>query len=113
MNCQQHLDKENDIMEMAETVIFICLGDKVLREVSRDTSAAAIWLKIKHHYMKKSLSNHPYLKQRLYSFKIKDKKNLSDQIDEYLKILDDLKPLRLNWTMKIKILIVLNALPII
>nr|CAN60557.1 hypothetical protein VITISV_035871 [Vitis vinifera] len=60
--------EKNDILEKAQSAIILSLGDKALREVSKETSAAAIWLKLEKLYMTKSLANRLYLKQRLYSF---------------------------------------------
>ena len=70
--------KKNDILEKAQRAIILSLGDKALKEVSRETSAAAIWLKLEKLYMTKSLANRLYLKQRLYSFKMAEGKSIED-----------------------------------
>lgn len=100
---------QTDILEKAMSAIILCLGDKPLREVAKESSAAAIWLKLENLYMTKSLANQLYLKQRLYSFKIGDEKNMSAQIEEHVKILDDLENIEIK--MEDKTLILLSALP--
>lgn len=50
-----------------------------------------MWNKLENLYMTKSHANHLYMKQCLYLFKIGDDKNVHVQIDEFIKILDDLE----------------------
>ncbi|KHN35566.1 Retrovirus-related Pol polyprotein from transposon TNT 1-94, partial [Glycine soja] len=56
--------------------------DKVLREISKEKSVAAVWLKLESLYMTKSLANRLFLKQRLYTFKMPSGKSLEDHLDE-------------------------------
>ncbi|PON77883.1 hypothetical protein PanWU01x14_022370 [Parasponia andersonii] len=58
--------------------------------MARETSAAAMRTKLEKLYMRKSLMNRLYLKQRLYSFKMQEGKSIKDQMDEFNKIIDDL-----------------------
>lgn len=51
-----------EIMSKAYSVLIISLGDEVLREVSEEASALAIWEKLESIYMNKSLANRLYLK---------------------------------------------------
>ena len=48
--------------------------------------------------MKKSLANRLYLKQRLFSFKMQNRRSIEYQMDEFNKIIDDLA----NVDVKIK-----------
>ena len=50
-------EEKSDIKELAYSKIIVHLSDKVLREVSKETTAAGIWLKLESLYMTKSLSN--------------------------------------------------------
>lgn len=58
--------KKVKMLENAHNTIILCLGDKVLREVAREKNAAVVWSKLENMYMKKSLANRLYKKQRLY-----------------------------------------------
>lgn len=53
------------LMKKAYRTLILCLGDRVLREVTKETSAAGIWAKLTSRYMTKSLANRLYLKKKL------------------------------------------------
>src|ERR1044072_4176501 len=57
------------MIEKAHGAILLSFGDKVLRQVSKETTAAGLWVKLESLYMIKSL-NRIYRKQALYSFKM-------------------------------------------
>ncbi|MQL00615.1 hypothetical protein EI005_25760, partial [Escherichia coli] len=46
--------EKQDLIEKAKSTIILCLGDKALREVAREPTAAALWLKLESLYMTKS-----------------------------------------------------------
>lgn len=100
-----------DILDKAYSAIFLSLDDKALREFLRKTSTAAMWLKLEKFHMTKSLANRLYMKQRLYSFKMHEKRSISDQIDIFNKILDDFTNIDVKLEDEDKALILLNALP--
>ncbi|GKD82323.1 hypothetical protein Tco_1349162 [Tanacetum coccineum] len=57
-----------ELNKKAHSVVILCLGNKVLREVTGETTAAGVWLKHETLYMTKSLANKFYLKKKLYTF---------------------------------------------
>ena len=105
------LKKKTDIMEKAHSAVILCLGDRALREVAREKTATAIWTKLEKLYMTKSLANQLYLKQILYSFKMNKEKPLSDQIDDFKKIIDDLENIDIKMEDEDQALILVNAMP--
>ena len=54
--------EKQDILDKAQSTLILSLGDRALREVSRETLASAIWRKLESLYMTKSLANGLYLK---------------------------------------------------
>ena len=98
-------------MEKAHSAIILCLGDRALREVASEKTAATIWTKLEKLYMTKSLANKLHLKQRLYSFKMTEEKTMSDQIDDFNKIIDDLENINIKMEDEDQALILLNAMP--
>lgn len=58
--------EKGEILDKAHSLIIFSLGDKVLREVSKEETTAGIWTKLEHLYMTKSLANRLFLKQNLY-----------------------------------------------
>lgn len=82
----------NELMVKAHSVIILSLGDRVLREVSKEVTAVGLWNKLKALYMTKLLANRLYLKKRLYSF--------SMQSGKILKIIP-MSLINLYWIWKI------------
>ena len=79
------------MIEKAHSAILLSLGDKVLRQVSKETTASGLWVKLESLYMTKSLVNRLYLKQALYSFKMIEDKVLAEQLDMFNKLILDLE----------------------
>ncbi|KAJ0860808.1 putative RNA-directed DNA polymerase [Helianthus annuus] len=105
-------DKEKkDMLEKAHSAIILSLGDRVLREVSKETSAAGIWAKLKSLYMTKSLANRLYLKKRLYTFHMSSGKSLEDHTDEFNKLILDLENIEVALDDEDQAIIFLTSLP--
>ena len=82
---------KQDILDKTQSTLILSLGDRVLREVSRETLATTVWRKLESLYMTKSLANRLYLKHiKLYSFTIQEGRSIKDQMDEFNKIIYDL-----------------------
>ena len=79
------------MVDKAKSVIVLCLGDKVLREVGKEPTAASMWSKFEYLYMTKSLAHRQFLKQQLYSFKMVESKAIMEQLTEFNRILHDLE----------------------
>uniref|UniRef100_A0A803Q685 Integrase catalytic domain-containing protein n=1 Tax=Cannabis sativa TaxID=3483 RepID=A0A803Q685_CANSA len=62
--------KKIEMLEKAHTAIILNLGDKYLREVSKETTTVGLWAKLKSLYVTKSLASRLFLKQKFYSFKM-------------------------------------------
>ncbi|GJR09571.1 retrovirus-related pol polyprotein from transposon TNT 1-94 [Tanacetum coccineum] len=82
--------KKAALMKKAYSCLILCLGDQVLREVTKKTSAAGIWTKLTSLYMTKSLANILYLKKKLYTYYMSPGTKLGDHIDEFYKLILDL-----------------------
>lgn len=104
-------EQKKKIFNKARSTIFLSIDDKVLREVSKEETPAAVWKKLDSLYMTKSLANRLYLKQRLYTFKFTDERSVLDQLDEFSKSLDDLKNIGVKVEDEDKAIHLLNALP--
>ena len=55
-------EQKEEMLDKAHSTLLLSLGDKVLRQVSKEESAAAVWNKLESLYMTKSLVNRLYLK---------------------------------------------------
>ncbi|GJV61586.1 hypothetical protein Tco_1467686 [Tanacetum coccineum] len=59
---------KTELNKKAHSVVILCLGNKVLREVTGETTAAGVWSKLETLYMTKLLAYKLYLKKKLYTF---------------------------------------------
>ncbi|KAH0725013.1 hypothetical protein KY284_000878 [Solanum tuberosum] len=58
------------IDKKAKSGIILNLSNEALREVSAESTAKGMWEKLKTLYMKRTLENRLYLKQKLYTFRM-------------------------------------------
>lgn len=100
---------EEDKMTMMEKAHG--LGEKFLRHVSKEKTAAGVWRKLEGFYMTKFFANRLYLKKVLYSFKISEDKVLAEQLDMFNKLILDLENIDVNIDDEDQVLLLLYALP--
>jgi hypothetical protein len=81
-----------------------------LREVNREKTAAAMWVKLESLYMTKSLAHRLCLRQQLYSFKMTKARSITEQLSEFNKILEDLENIEVKLDDEDKALLLLNSL---
>ncbi|KOM55736.1 hypothetical protein LR48_Vigan10g162800 [Vigna angularis] len=104
-------EEKKRMIDKARSAIILCLGDKALREVAKEKTAAGIWAKLESLYMTRSLAHRLCLKQQLYSFKMTDSRTIEEQLAEFSKIVDDLENIDVRLEDEDKAVILLNALP--
>nr|GEX22067.1 hypothetical protein [Tanacetum cinerariifolium] len=63
---------KTELNKKAHSAVILYLGNKVLREVTRETTAVEVRSKLETLYMIKSLANKLYLKKKLYTFCMPD-----------------------------------------
>nr|GEZ92527.1 retrovirus-related Pol polyprotein from transposon TNT 1-94 [Tanacetum cinerariifolium] len=81
---------DNVIQEKVFSALILCLGDRVLREITKKTTATGILKKLEILYMTKSLANNFYLKKKFYTFNMHPGKSQSEPIDEFHKLVGEL-----------------------
>ncbi|KAL8478124.1 hypothetical protein ACS0TY_030134 [Phlomoides rotata] len=104
-------ERKIEIMEKAHSAIILCLGDKPLREVSKEKTSIDVWKKLESLYQTKSVSNKLFVKQKLLDFRMSEDKNLSEQLDTFNRYVYDLEDLDVKLEDDDKALMLLNALP--
>lgn len=96
--------EELDLKAFCEIQLY--LADEVLREIT-DVSVVGLWLKLGNLYMTKSLTNRLYLKQRLYTLRMRECMSLKAHIDKFNKIIIDLKNINIKIDVENQVIIVL------
>ncbi|GJZ11469.1 hypothetical protein Tco_0546228 [Tanacetum coccineum] len=100
-----------ELNKKAHSAVILCLGNKVLREVTGETTTAGVWTKLKNLYMTKSLANKLYLKKKLYTFYMPARRKISEHIDEFNKIVLDLANIEVKFKDEDLALLLLTSLP--
>ena len=103
--------RKEEVSLKAHSAVILCLGDKALREVQAETTAAGILKKLDELYLGKSLANRLYMKRRLYSYCFVEDKSITEQYDDFTKSVDDLEAVDVKLSDEDKAILVLNALP--
>ncbi|KAL8515280.1 hypothetical protein ACS0TY_014119 [Phlomoides rotata] len=103
--------KKFEINEKAHSAIILCLGDKPLREVSKEKTVIDVWRKLESLYQTKSVSNKLYVKQKLLDFRMSEDRNMNEQLNTLNRYVDDLEVLDVKLEDDDKALMLLNALP--
>ncbi|GJX19968.1 hypothetical protein Tco_0222645 [Tanacetum coccineum] len=99
------------LMKKAYCTLILCLGDRVLQEVTKETTAAGIWTKLTSLYMTKSLANRRYLKKKLYTYNMSPCTKLGDHIHEFNKLILDLANIDIEIEDEDQTLMLLTSLP--
>nr|GEX40906.1 zinc finger, CCHC-type [Tanacetum cinerariifolium] len=102
---------KTDVYKKAHSALLLCLDNKVLRKVNKD-SATGVWLKLETLYMTKSLANKLYLKKKkLFTFYMRSGKKLSEHIDEFNKLIGNLTNIDVDINDEDQALMLLTSLP--
>ncbi|GJX43338.1 retrovirus-related pol polyprotein from transposon TNT 1-94 [Tanacetum coccineum] len=102
---------KTELNKKAHSAMILCLGNKVLREVTGETTAAGVWSKLETLYMTKSLANKLYLKKKLYTFYMPAGRKIFEHIDEFNKIVLDLANIEVKFGDEDLALLLLTSLP--
>jgi hypothetical protein len=91
--------------------IHLCLAKDQKYFVMRKMKAKELWKKLEDKFMTKSVENRLYLKKKLFRFQFREGMSLSEHLNDYNKILADLKNLDFEISDEDKALLLLNSLP--
>jgi len=94
----------------AATTIQLCLADEVMCNVMDEKTATRLWSRLET-YMTKSFSNKLYLKKQLYGLRMNEGTTVSDHLNFFNKVINELLPVDVKIDVEDKALIVLSSLP--
>ena len=101
--------KEKDTR--ARNLICASLSNIVLRKVMREQTAMGVWKALEADYQTKTLPNRIYLKQSFASFKMQETKSIEENMDSFLKLIDDLASLSITVSDEDQAIQILTSLP--
>lgn len=105
-------DEEKEIKDLkASSQICLHLSNDVLQDVLKETSTAALWLKLEQLLMTKSLPNKLHMKQRLFNLKMIDGGSVTDHISTFKELVSNLENMDVTYDDEDLALFLLSSLP--
>ncbi|KAL0437479.1 UNVERIFIED_CONTAM: hypothetical protein Sradi_0455800 [Sesamum radiatum] len=97
--------------EFAYSSIILNLSDTVIRKVGTQNSASELWKKLEELYTKTSLPSKLFLLEKFFKYKLDLSKNIEDNIDEFTKLIQDIKLTGDKSIDEYSPIVLLNAIP--
>ena len=94
----------------ARSLIKMSLSDQIIRKVMKEDTALGIWKDFEKDYQTMYLPNRIYLKQRFASYKMDDRKTIEENLDAFLKMVNDLESLTINISYEDQAIQILTGL---
>ena len=82
----EQIARTNEIREETFNLIFLYLGDTMIRKVDGMTNPLDLWNRLESFYVVVSAPNLVYLKGMLFNFKMNASKSMDENIDEFTKL---------------------------
>ena len=93
--------------------IHLHLSNQILQDVLKEKTATALWLKLKHLCMTKSLSSKLHLKHQIYSLHMEEGMSLEDHKTTFKETIFDLETIKVKYDEEDLGLILLCSLPLL
>lgn len=103
------LSEEKD--RRCKNLICMSVNDTILRKIRKQPTALAVWKALEGDYQTKTLPNRIYLKQRFASFRMLEDKSIEENLNDFLKLVDDLESLNINIPEEDQAIHILSSLP--
>ncbi|KAL2252662.1 UNVERIFIED_CONTAM: Retrovirus-related Pol polyprotein from transposon TNT 1-94 [Sesamum indicum] len=108
-NISEEKKQEND--EFAYSSIVLNLSDTVLRKVGKLDSSKALWDKLEELYTEISLPNKLFLLEKFFRYKLDLSKNIDENLDDFTKLIQDIKLTGDKYIDEYSPIVLLNAIP--
>ncbi|KAL0456390.1 UNVERIFIED_CONTAM: Retrovirus-related Pol polyprotein from transposon TNT 1-94 [Sesamum latifolium] len=97
--------------EIAYSSIILNLSDTVIRKVGTQNSARELWEKLEEIYTETSLPTKLFLLEKIFKYKLDVSKNIDENIDEFTKLIQDIKITGDKSIDEYSPIVLLNAIP--
>ncbi|KAL2240931.1 UNVERIFIED_CONTAM: Retrovirus-related Pol polyprotein from transposon TNT 1-94 [Sesamum indicum] len=101
--------QEND--KFTYSSIILNLSDTVLRKVGKQESSKALWYKLEEIYTETSLPNKLFLLENFFRYKLDLSKNIDENLDNFTKLIQDIKLTGDKNIDEYSPIVLLNAIP--
>ena len=104
------IQKEEIELNVYETLI-LNLSDNVIRQVLEEDTVHKVRKKLENLYATKDLPNKMYLRNKFFTYRMDPSKSLTNNLDEFKKIVSDFKSLEDKLNDDNDAFFLLNSLP--
>ncbi|KAL2241037.1 UNVERIFIED_CONTAM: Retrovirus-related Pol polyprotein from transposon TNT 1-94 [Sesamum indicum] len=108
-NVSEEKIQEND--EFVYSSIILNLSDTVLRKVGKQNSSKDLWNKLKELYTETSLPSKLFLLEKFFKYKLDLSKNIDENLDDFTKLIQDIKLTGDKNIDEYSPIVLLNAIP--
>ena len=105
-------EKFTELDKQARAAIILNLANEVLQEVATEKTAKGMWDSLKAIYMKKTIENRLYLKQKLYSLKMTEGTSILSHLDKFDSVIIDLENVEVKIGEEDQAILLLCSLPL-
>ncbi|KAG7557534.1 Zinc finger CCHC-type [Arabidopsis suecica] len=107
-NLSPGLEEKN---KKARSMIILSVGDKILRKIMKEETAAGMLQVLDKYYMTTSLVRRFYLREKLHSFRMNERKSVMENVDEFQRLIDELSNAKVEISDEDQAIFLLVSLP--
>ena len=85
--------QKEEMKLIAYGTLILNLSDNIIRQVLEEETTHKVWMKLESLYASKDLPNKMYLREKNFTYKMDPSKTLSENLEEFKKIVSDFKTL--------------------
>ncbi|KAL0322223.1 UNVERIFIED_CONTAM: Retrovirus-related Pol polyprotein from transposon TNT 1-94 [Sesamum calycinum] len=104
-------NKKHDNDEYAYSSIILNLSDSVIRKVGKQNTGKELWDKLEELFPETSLPSKLFLLEKFFRYKLDMSKNIEENIDEFTKLVQDIKLTGDKNIHDYTPIVLLNAIP--
>lgn len=100
-----------EMNKVAHSLIILHLSDIVIRQMRSKDTVGKLWSKFQSTYQKALVSNKIFIKTKIFSFKMNSSKRVKDILDEFYRIIPEMKNIGETLTNENHVILLFNSPP--